>query len=91
MREMIAITVLMFGLGAGAMAQNYPSSTQAHQTADTQSTDNKKEQKEAPPQNHECKADNQSSANQKDSCPDCENAEETMTPEAPQNVVEYGG
>lgn len=78
MRNILAITVLMFGLAGGAMAQNYTSGPDAPLTADTPSTDNNKEQKEAP-QKPDCKADQRPSSTQQDPA------------QAPQNAIEYGG
>jgi hypothetical protein len=84
MKNILAITILMFGLAGGALAQDYSSSTQAPKPADTQSTDNKKPQTEAT-QKADCKADKQSSSNQQPS------STQQDPDQAPQNVVEYGG
>ncbi len=91
MRNILAITVLMFGLAGGAMAQDHPPSPHTPLTADTPSTGNKKQHKEAP-QKADCNGEKQSSATQKNPCPDCKNAQEPKASDpAPQNVIEYGG
>jgi hypothetical protein len=88
MRNMLAITVLIFGLAGGVLAQDQPSTPDAALTADTQSTDNNKEHKGAP-QNPDSKAEESSASQKKDLRPDGKN---TQAPDqAPQNVIEYGG
>jgi hypothetical protein len=87
MKNILAITILMFGLAGGAMAQDYQPGPDAPLKADTPSTDNNKEQnnqeqKEAP-QKPDCKADQQPSSTQQDPA--------QVPDEAPQNVIEYGG
>jgi hypothetical protein len=96
MKNILAITILMFGLAGVAMAQDYQSGPDAPLKADTLSTDNNKEQnsqeqKEAP-QKPDCKADQQSGSIQQAPRPDSNKAKPTQAPgPAPQNVIEYGG
>jgi hypothetical protein len=82
MRNILAVTVFMFGLAGGAMAQDYQSGPDAPITADAPSTDSKQKQKEAPQQSSG-EADPQLGSTQQDPC---NQAQETHPPDqTPQN------